>query len=165
MTPDFQHHGAERIAGERIRRRPQRAVGVGSAHRDQMARVEAELAKPAHRQGACLAFGKILPYPDQRPPRRNACAQGSDKAGRGRTLPAGFRKHLMHRTDREATGKRRVDVRMAERHPARRARTAKGIDTRLDAFDPPAQSRKRAHACARHAPRPQILIWPSRVNL
>jgi hypothetical protein len=43
---------------------------------------------------------------------------------------------------------------MSERDPARRImRLARALDTRaLDALDPPAQGRKRAYACARHAP-------------
>jgi len=32
IAPDLHHDGAERIASERIRRRPQRAVDVGGAH-------------------------------------------------------------------------------------------------------------------------------------
>jgi hypothetical protein len=32
---------------------------------------------------------------------------------------------------------------------------------RLDPFDPPSQTRKRAHACARHAPLPSHPMEPS----
>ena len=32
LPPDFQHDGAERIAGQRVGSGPQRGVGVGGAH-------------------------------------------------------------------------------------------------------------------------------------
>ena len=32
LPPDFQHHGAERIAGQRVGGGPQRGVGVSGAH-------------------------------------------------------------------------------------------------------------------------------------
>ena len=41
LPPDFQHHGAERIAGQRVGGGPQRGVGVGRAHRHQQPRIEA----------------------------------------------------------------------------------------------------------------------------
>jgi hypothetical protein len=47
---------------------------------------------------------------------------------------------------------------MAERDAVRRAgaitRSLSNSLWRLDPLDPPSQSRKRAHACARHAPLP-----------
>ena len=149
-APDLQHHGAQRIAGERIRRRPQRAVGIGRAYRDQAARVEAEFAEAAHRQRACFDLAEILPHPDERPPRRDSRRKAGNKSGRNRALPAGFRKHLMHGAPRKTAGKRRVGFRMTECHAIRRERAA----MRLDAGKVAAQSRKRAHACARHAPLP-----------
>jgi hypothetical protein len=42
LPPDFQHDGAERIAGERIGGGPQRGVHIGRAHCHQQARIEAE---------------------------------------------------------------------------------------------------------------------------
>ena len=42
LPPDFQHDGAERIAGERIGGGPQCGVHIGRAHRHQQARIEAE---------------------------------------------------------------------------------------------------------------------------
>jgi len=86
LAPDFQHHGAERIAGERIRRGFQRALDIDGAHRDEAARIEAKLGKPAHRQRARLELAKILPHPDQRPPGRDARRKPRDKAGRRRAL-------------------------------------------------------------------------------
>jgi hypothetical protein len=41
LPPDFQHHGAERIAGQRVGGGPQRGVGVGRAHGHQQPRIEA----------------------------------------------------------------------------------------------------------------------------
>jgi hypothetical protein len=32
LPPDFQHHGAERIAGQRVGGGPQRGIGIGGAH-------------------------------------------------------------------------------------------------------------------------------------
>lgn len=58
LAPDLEHDGTERIAGERVGRGAQAAVDIGSAHRDQEARIEAELGEPAHRQRAVLAIGK-----------------------------------------------------------------------------------------------------------
>ena len=41
LPPDFQHDGAERIAGQRVGGGPQRGVGVGGAHGHQQPRIEA----------------------------------------------------------------------------------------------------------------------------
>jgi hypothetical protein len=41
LPPDFQHDGAERIAGQRVGGGPQRGVGVGRAHGHQQPRIEA----------------------------------------------------------------------------------------------------------------------------
>ena len=40
LPPDFQHDGAERIAGQRVGGGPQRGVGVGGAHGHQQPRIE-----------------------------------------------------------------------------------------------------------------------------
>jgi len=42
FAPDFQHDGAERLAGEGIGGGPQRGVHIGGAHRHQKAWIEAE---------------------------------------------------------------------------------------------------------------------------
>jgi hypothetical protein len=52
LAPDFQHHRANRIAGQRVGRGTQGIVDIGRAHRDQPARIEAEFGQPAHRQRA-----------------------------------------------------------------------------------------------------------------
>ena len=39
IAKDFQHDGAERIAGQRIRRAAQRGLDIGGAHGDQTARI------------------------------------------------------------------------------------------------------------------------------
>jgi hypothetical protein len=129
-APDFQHHGTQRIAGERIRRRPQRALHVESAHRHQTARVEAELAKSAHRQRACFDFAKILPHPDQRPPRCQARCKANYKSSRNRAVPAGFREHLMHHRARETAIEHCIYLGMAERHPAGGACAPMSFDAR-----------------------------------
>ena len=117
LPPDFQHHDTHRIAGERIGRRPQRAVDVSRAHAHQQTGIQAEFGPSAQRQRARLDFGKILTYPNQRPPCRYPPRKASDKTrGRG-TLPAGFGKHLVHRTQRESALQRRIGPGMAERHP------------------------------------------------
>ena len=66
LAKGLQHDGAERIAGERIRRGAKRRLDIGGAHGDEQTRIEAELAKPIRRQRAGFHFGKILPHPDQR---------------------------------------------------------------------------------------------------
>jgi hypothetical protein len=53
----------------------------------------------------------------------------------------------MHRAQRKAAAQRRVRLRMAKRHPVRR-----GGVVGFDALDAATQSRKRACACAGHAP-------------
>ena len=50
LAPDFQHHRAERVAGQRIGCAPQRRVDVSCAHADHKARIETEFGEPAHRQ-------------------------------------------------------------------------------------------------------------------
>jgi hypothetical protein len=52
FAPDFQHHGAQGIAGKRVGSRPQRALAIGCAHHHQTTRIEPELGKSAHRQRA-----------------------------------------------------------------------------------------------------------------
>ena len=131
FAPDFQHHGAQRIAGERVGGGSQRGVHIGGAHRHQEARIETEFGQSAHRQRARFNLGEILTYPNQRPPRRRPPRKARDKTRRRGTLPARFREHLVHRTHGEAALQRRIRVGMSERHPARRVRIA----MRLDALD------------------------------
>jgi hypothetical protein len=150
IAPDFQHHGAQRIAGERVGRAPQRAVHVRRAHRHQTARIEAEFGNAVHRQRARFLFAEILSHPQQRPPRRNPSGQPDHEPGRGRAVPASLGEHLMHRAQGKPALQRRIGLRMAEPHPARRLRAA----MRLEPFDAAAQRRKRGRACARHAPLP-----------
>ena len=56
LSPDFQHHGAERIAGQRVGGGPQRDVGVSGAHGHHETGIETQFAKPAHRQRAGFEF-------------------------------------------------------------------------------------------------------------
>jgi hypothetical protein len=150
LPPDFQHHDADRIAGQRVGGGPQRGIDIRRAHRHQQARVEAEFGQSAHRQRAGFDFGEILPYPHQGPP----CARtpytprktGDEPGRRGALPPLG--EHFMHRGQSETALQRRIRLRMAERHATRRH----AVRMRLDAFDAAAQSRKRARACAGHAP-------------
>jgi hypothetical protein len=118
LAPDFEHHSAKRIAGERVGRGPQCGVDVGCAHRHHKAWVETEFGQPAHRQRARFNFGKILPHPNQRPPCRHPPGKACDKTGRRGTLPAGFREHLVHRAQGKTALQRRVGVGMSERGPA-----------------------------------------------
>ena len=118
-APDFQHDDANRIAGQRVGGRPQRIVHIGYAHRHEKARIETEFGQSAHRHRARFNLGEILPYPHQRPPRCRPAREPCDKTGRRGALPAGVRKHFVHRPQSEAALQRRVGVRMPERHPAR----------------------------------------------
>ena len=153
LAPDFQHHDAERIAGQRVGGGSQRGVDIGRAHAHHAARIEPEFGPSAHRQRAQFDFGKILPYPDQRPARRHASREPCDESGRRSTLMT-FGKHLMHRGEREATLQCRIRTGMAER------RLVKGVSIamRFEALNVAAQIRKRVHACAHHAPLPQMVV-------
>ncbi len=142
-APDFQHHDANCIAGQRIGGGPQRGIDIGCAHRHEATRIEAEFGQPAHGQRAGFNFGKILPHPHQRPPRGHPPRKPCDESGGRSALPAGFREHLVHRGSGETALQYRVRVRMTERHAARGARPA----MRFDALDAPAQIRKRVRAC------------------
>jgi len=128
--PDFQHHGTERIAGQRIGGTAQRALGIGRAHQHQTTRIEAKLGQPVHRQRAGFNLGKILPYPDQRPAHGDASGKAGNKTGCRRTLMS-FGKHLMHRSLRKAAAQHRIRLGMTERHALERLHIA----MRLDAFD------------------------------
>ena len=86
---NFQHDGAERVAGKRVGSGAQRAVDIGRAHGHHETRVEAEFAKPAHRQRTGFQFTKFLPHPDQRPARRQPPGKTGDEAGGRRTLEIG----------------------------------------------------------------------------
>lgn len=142
MPPDFQHHDANRIAGQRIGRGPQRGVDIGGAHGHEETRIEAEFGQPAHRQRAGFNLGEILPHPYQRPPCRHPSRQPCDKTRRRGALPS-LGEHLVHRSHREPPLQRRVCAGMAERHPVGHA----GLARRLDALDAAAQTRKRVYAC------------------
>jgi len=155
LAPDFQHDSADRIAGERIRRGPQRGLGIGGAHGDDEARIEAEFGKPVHRQRAGFAFGKILPHPDQRLSRCDPPREACDEPGRRRALMP-FGKHFMHGSHREPAAQHRIRARMTKRDPVERVRIA----IRLEALDAAAQRRKRACACAVH-PSPLLKVWAS----
>jgi hypothetical protein len=139
LAPDFQHDRAERIAGERIGRGAQRALDVEGTHRHERARIEAKLAKPMHRQRTGFDLAKILPHPNQRPPRRHAPGQPCNESGRGCAVPAAFGKNLMQHTPREPALQRRIGFAMAKRDPVWRRGAM-----RLDALDVLAQDRKRA---------------------
>ena len=115
FAPDFQHHRAQRIAGQRIGGGAKCCVDVGGAHGHHAARIEAEFGEARHRQPAGFDLGKILPDPDQRPPRCYPSRQPCDKPGRRGALPA-FRKHLVYGGQREAALQPRIGLRMAERH-------------------------------------------------
>jgi hypothetical protein len=146
LAPDFHHHGAERIAGQRVSACPQRGLHVGRAHAHHETRIKAEFAPSVHRQRAGFDFRKILPHPQQRPPRADTPRQPRDKSRRRGALPS-LCEHLMHRAERKTALQRHVRPGMAKRHPIRR-----GGVVGFDALDAAAQPRKRARACAGHAP-------------
>jgi hypothetical protein len=158
LAPDFQHHDAKRIAGERVGCRPQRTVDVRRTHRHQSAGIQAQFGQAAHRQRAGFDFGKILTDPHQRPPGARPLRQACDKTRRRSTLPACRGEHFMDRSHSEATLQGRIRIDMPERHPGWRS----GIAIRLDAPDAATQRRKRAGACAAHAPLLQG-VGPSQV--
>jgi hypothetical protein len=143
FTPDLQHHGAERIAGQRVGGSPQRGLHVGGAHRHEEARIETEFGQSAHRQRARFNFREILPDPQQRPPCGHPSREACDKTRCRGALPATFTKHLVHRAQGEAALQRRIRLGMPERDLARRIRIA----VRLDALDAAAQTRKRVRSC------------------
>jgi hypothetical protein len=143
-APDFQHDGANRIAGQRVGSRAQCTFDIGRAHGHDKARIETEFGEPAHRHRARFNLGEILPYPYPGPPASRPPCEGSHKAGRGCALPAGLGKYFVHGSQSEPALQRRVGIRMPERHPARRISLA----MRLDALDTAAQSRKRARVRA-----------------
>ena len=131
LTPDLEHDGAHRIAGQRVGRRPQRLIDIGRANGDETTRIEAEFGKPVHRDGAGFDFGEILPDPHQRPPCGHTPCKPRDKAGRRRALPSGFGKHLMHDAQSQPALQVCIRLRMPERHLAQATCRA----MRLDALD------------------------------
>ena len=149
LPPDFQHDGAERIAGQRVGGGPQRGVGVRRAHRHEQPRIETQLAKPAHRQRTGFYFRKILPHPDQRPARRHPSCEPRDEA-RGRRALMALGEHFMHHCCRKPAAQHSIRCRMAKRDLVEVMRIAR----RFQPFDAPAQIRKRACACGAHAPLP-----------
>ena len=152
LPPDFQHDGAERIAGQRVGGGPQRGVGIGRAHGHEQPRIEAQFAKPAQRQRTRFNFRKILPHPDQRPAGRDPPGQPCDEAGRHCALMS-LAKHLVHRGHRKSAAQHSIRFRMAERH----ALWGMQIAMRLDAFDVAAQSCERVRARP-HAPLPLVMV-------
>ena len=114
LAPDFQHHGADRIAGERVGGGAKGVLDITRPHRHQAARIKPELGEPAHREPAHLALSKILPHPDQWPVRRHAPRQPRDKAGGRSALPAALAKHLMDRAARKPALQHGIGLGMAE---------------------------------------------------
>ena len=157
LAPDFQHHGAKRIAGQRVGGGPQRGVDIHRAHRHEATRIEAEFGQPTHRDRARFNFGEILTDPKQRPPCRHPSREPCNESRRRGTLPA-FGEDLMHRGSGKTALQHHVCIRMAERHAIGR-HTAR---MRLEAFDAPTQIRKRVRARAGHAPLPSN-VGPSLV--
>jgi putative DNA modification/repair radical SAM protein len=147
LPPYFQHHGAERIAGQRVGGGAQRGVGVSGAHGHHETGIETQFAKPAHRQRAGFEFRKILPYPDQRPARCDPPREAGDEAG-GRRALMSLGEHFMHRRHRKPTPQHSIRCRMSERDLGEVMRIA----MRLQALDAPSQTRKRACVCGAHAP-------------
>jgi hypothetical protein len=143
LAKGLQHDGAERIAGERIRRGAQRCLGIGGADGDEQARIEAELGKAVRRQRAGFNFRKILPHPDQRFARGHPSGDASQETGGGGALVS-LGKHLMHGGKREPAAQHRIGGFMAERDLVQPVHIAMGFD----ALDAAAQGRKRAHACS-----------------
>jgi len=139
IAPELEHHGAERIAGERIGRAAQRALDIGRAHHHHTARIEAELGEPAHRQRARLYLRKVLPHPQQRPLRRHAPCEAHDKARRGGALPS-LAKHLVDCRACEPALQHAINRAVAERDAILLMHDLR----RLDALDLAAQGRKRA---------------------
>jgi hypothetical protein len=150
LTPGFQHHGAHRIAGERVGGGPQHIVHIGRAHGHQPARIETEFGQSAHRQRPRFNFAEILTHPDQRTPRRHPSCEAYDEAGRGPALPS-LGEHLMHHAGGKPALQRRIGAGMTERHPVERV----GLAGRLEALDAPSQIRKRVCACADHGAAPR----------
>jgi hypothetical protein len=139
LAPDFQHDGADRIAGQRVGGRPQRALHIGSAHGHEKPRIKAKFGQPTHRHRARFNLGEILPYPHQGPPACGAAGESGNKTGRRSALPTGLRKHFVQGAQGEPALQRRIGIGMPEPYPARRT----GLAVRLDALDTAAQRRKR----------------------
>ena len=148
LAPDFQHHRADRVAGQCIRCAAQRRVDVRCAHADHKARIEAEFGEPAHRQRTRFNLAKILAHPDQRTARAQPSRKARDQSCGRPALPS-LGKHLVHRAGGQAAAQRRIGARMAERDAIERMRLA----WCLQPFDAAAQGRKHVRACA-HAPLP-----------
>jgi hypothetical protein len=146
LAPDLQHHGPQRIADERVGCRAQRTLHVEGAHRHHQARIEAELGKPVHRQRTHFALAKIRGNPEERPPPQHPRGQAQHKSGRAGAVPATFGEHLMDRAQRKPALQRAIGLSMAKCC----AIAAVSAIMRLKTLDAPAQSRKHAHACARH---------------
>ena len=81
-TKGLQYDGAERIAGQSIRRGAQRRLDIGGTHGDEKPRIESELGQAVRRQRAGFHFGKILPHPDQRLALTQPSGDSGDETGR-----------------------------------------------------------------------------------
>jgi hypothetical protein len=145
LAPDLQHDHANRIAGQCVGGGPQGVVHIGCAHGDEKTWIETKLSQSAHRHRARFNLREILPYPQPWPMAGQSACKGGGKTGRRGTLPAGFRKHLVHGSQSEPTPQRRIGIGMPERHLLRGIR----FPMRLDALDLGAQSRKSAFSHTR----------------
>ena len=145
LPPDFQHDGADGIAGQRVGGGPQ-CASVSGARTGTSNRIETEFTKPAQRQRTD-SIPKNPAAPRPAAARRYLPARPAMTA-RGRRALVARGEHFMHRGDRKTALQRRIRCRMAERDLVEIMRIA----MRLDPLDAPAQTCKRACACGAHAP-------------
>jgi hypothetical protein len=96
LAPDFQHDGANRIAGQRVGGCAQRTLHVGCAYGHDKTRIKTKFGQPAHRYRARFNLGEILPYPHQWPAASGAAGKSGNKTGRRSALPASLRKYFVH---------------------------------------------------------------------
>ena len=107
LAPDFQHDGAERIAGKRVGGGTQRGLAVGARARSRAGadrgRVRASRSSTARR----IRFPQNPAAPRPAARARDPPRDASDKTGRRRALMA-FGKHFMHRGHREPAAQHRI---------------------------------------------------------
>ena len=154
--PEFDHHRAQRIAGQGIGGDTQSGLDISRAHGDDLPWIEAKLAPTVHRQHAGFHLGEILPHPQQRFPRNDPARQTRNETRCRRCVTAAFGEHLVQRTAQQPAAQRRIGFGMAERNAPSRIVYLRRVEMR----DVPSQTRKHAFACAGLAPLLSILLWP-----
>ena len=111
---NFDQRRPEAFAARRLDAGAQDRFRIPAARQRQGGGIDAEFGQSPAVQPSGLAFQKILPRPEERPPRRGAQGQSQTEAGGGGPVGAPGRMNLMQAGAAQAAAEKGVDRRRAQ---------------------------------------------------